>query len=38
MMTDSSNTPWQLEQLRAQRGDLWDRSSKLYFRVDELLR
>jgi hypothetical protein len=27
-----------LEQLRAQSGELWSRSSKLYFRVDELLR
>jgi hypothetical protein len=27
-----------LEQLRAQSGELWGRSSKLYFRVDELLR
>ena len=27
-----------LEQLRAQSGQLWGRSSDLYFRVDELLR
>jgi hypothetical protein len=27
-----------LEQLRAQSGDLWGRSSKLYFHVDKLLR
>jgi hypothetical protein len=27
-----------LEQLRAQSGELWARSSNLYFRVDELLR
>jgi len=27
-----------LEQLRAQSGELWGRSSKLYFRVDGLLR
>jgi hypothetical protein len=27
-----------LEQLRAQSGELWGRSSKLYFHVDELLR
>jgi hypothetical protein len=27
-----------LEQLRAQSGELWSRSSTLYFRVDELLR
>ena len=27
-----------LEHLRAQTGELWGRCSKLYFRVDELLR